>query len=124
MNLGPKDDGDTAAVDQSLANLIERVAGQLERQEAVDFETLIRQYPQHTERLRELLPAMQAMSQLADVGSAAEAHLRGQGQVPSDGHSGGNGRVLGDFRILRELGHGGMGSVYEAEQISLQRRVC
>jgi hypothetical protein len=31
---------------------------------------------------------------------------------------------LGDFRIIREVGRGGMGAVFEAEQISLRRRVA
>src|SRR5207245_4424351 len=32
--------------------------------------------------------------------------------------------TLPDFRILRRIGQGGMGVVYEAEQLSLKRRVA
>jgi len=31
---------------------------------------------------------------------------------------------LGDFRLIRKIGEGGMGTVFEAEQISLHRRVA
>ncbi|MFT4515511.1 MAG: serine/threonine protein kinase [Planctomycetota bacterium] len=34
------------------------------------------------------------------------------------------GRQIGDYRIIREAGRGGMGTVFEAQQISLDRRVA
>lgn len=33
-------------------------------------------------------------------------------------------RRLGDFELVRELGHGGMGVVYEARHVSLNRTVA
>ncbi|NBY01890.1 MAG: serine/threonine protein kinase [Planctomycetes bacterium] len=34
------------------------------------------------------------------------------------------GKLIGDFRVLYKLGHGGMGQVFLAEQVSLKRKVA
>src|SRR5262245_23207501 len=107
-----------ADADQSFADLLERVNRELEQRGAVNLDELANAHPQHMERLRSLLPAMAAMASWArDPKAAGGINVCASGTEQVAG-------VLGDFRIIREIGRGGMGVVYEAEQISMRRRVA
>ncbi len=57
-----------------------------------------------------------------DNPAQTSAATSGEGGAPSTLDL--TGRTLADFRILRQLGQGGMGQVYLAEQMSLKRKVA
>ncbi|MHC5541616.1 serine/threonine-protein kinase, partial [Singulisphaera rosea] len=77
-------------------------------------------HPECAEEIRELFPALMLMERLkpatGDVtGSFLEGGHELERHIPER---------VGDFRILREAGRGGMGIVFEAHQISLNRVVA
>ncbi len=80
----------------------------------------IDKYPQWADQIRELFPAMVMMEKL----KPGSAELTGDYADARGGRLAAGLEKLGDFRILREVGRGGMGIVYEAEQVSLGRHVA
>ncbi|MCA9116591.1 MAG: serine/threonine protein kinase [Planctomycetaceae bacterium] len=48
----------------------------------------------------------------------------GAGGAPARDGKGGKVKQLGDFKLVKKLGQGGMGTVYLAQQVSLDRRVA
>ncbi len=109
----------TNSGDRRLGELVEELTARLQEGKPIDVDLLAGAEPEQAERLRKLLPALRALGEMnrpdpVTSRSALESALPGG---PGPG-------VLGDFRILREVGRGGMGIVYEAEQVSLGRRVA
>jgi serine/threonine protein kinase/WD40 repeat protein/Flp pilus assembly protein TadD len=119
MTRSTSDRGILSQADPQLAALIDELTDRLQAGEAVDLEAYLRRHPDHAEPLRQLIPALEMMAELkrSAVRAAPSPSAPGRDSWPDVG-------VLGDFRILREVGRGGMGVVYEAEQISLGRRVA
>src|SRR5262249_8944470 len=73
---------------------------------------LLGRYPEIAAELADCLEALDFLPGAADELPASA----GDEPPPAE--------PLGDFRLVREIGRGGMGVVYEAEQLSLGRRVA
>ncbi|HJQ81899.1 MAG TPA: protein kinase, partial [Lacipirellulaceae bacterium] len=98
------------AVEAALADYFAR----LDRGEPIDVADIIARNPGCEAGLRQFLRQERNLHQA--VATAACGSLTPHGELA--------GRTVGDFRVKRLIGRGGMGVVYEAEQISLGRRIA
>lgn len=112
------DESDTigASSDEFYDDLVEEIAEQIEAGQSLDLEVYLARHPQYADKLRRVVPAMRAMVKLGMESLSGGARRKCEPEFP--------GGALGDYRIVCEIARGGMGVVYEAEQISLGRRVA
>ncbi len=90
-----------------LVRVLDEYMAALQAGEAPDRARLLAQHPALAAQLE---PCLAGIDFIHRAGSST-----GPDSAPA---------MLGEFRIIREVGRGGMGVVYEAEQTSLRRRVA
>jgi eukaryotic-like serine/threonine-protein kinase len=100
--------------DDELARVLDEYLAEVEAGRPVDAEEWIARHPALADRLRACLKGLQLVEEVAAVSRSTAAE-----RSSCDG-----GPELGDFQIVRTLGHGGMGVVFEAVQRSLGRHVA
>src|SRR5439155_7040405 len=104
---------------EPLEKLAEEFAERFRRGERPPLTEYVQKHPELAEEIRDLFPALVEMEELRPVGNQATGpYGRAEGVSPPVPER------LGDYRILREVAHGGMGVVYEAVQESLGRHVA
>ncbi|MCA9152672.1 MAG: protein kinase, partial [Planctomycetales bacterium] len=117
MTSGRESEPDIGHDATELHGILEQYEALLQAGTAPPIESFVADYPQHAQALAQILPTVQVLLDLSEH-SEDESVLslaRDSERAP---------RELGDFRLQREIGRGGMGIVYEAEQLSLRRQVA
>src|SRR5687768_7271536 len=102
--------------DVLLSQLADEFAARYRAGERPRVQEYLDRHPELADDIRELFPAMVAIERVK------EDHQ--EGEKEADEPPAQTPQQFGDFRIIREVGKGGMGVVYEAEQVSLGRRVA
>lgn len=113
LSASPSQDMD--ADDLLVFRAVQEYAAALEAGQRPDRAALLARHPALAERLADCLDGLEYMrGHTAQLWEQAAANP----SLPAGPVA------LGDFQIVRELGRGGMGIVYEAVQLSLNRRVA
>jgi serine/threonine protein kinase/WD40 repeat protein/tetratricopeptide (TPR) repeat protein len=99
--------------------LAEEFLERTRRGERPTLEQYVQQYPELAADIHDLFPTLLAMEHLKPATDTSHSASPRPALALDPTLT-----QLGDYRIIREVGRGGMGIVYEAEQVSLGRHVA
>jgi serine/threonine protein kinase len=102
--------------DSLLGQLAEEFTRRVREGKLPAIEEYALRYPGLAARIRELFPTLMLLEGMAATGDSGTAEAPPSLILP--------GSVFGNYRIEREIGRGGMGIVYEAVHILLEKRVA
>ena len=118
MNAIDQDDGLSACTAEEMPQLVvalEHYQEALRAGRPVDRDAFLAEHPEVAGRLAEYIEALELIQSVAGETTSDCGPMT----IPSPLASG---DILSEFRIVREIGRGGMGVVYEAEQLGLSGR--
>jgi serine/threonine protein kinase/Tfp pilus assembly protein PilF len=110
-----------APTDRRLVEALHEYMRELESGRAPDLEEM---QARHPEIATTLVACMEGIDIVHGLAPSFRESAVGPGTPDDLLPTPGTTRPLGDFLILRQIGRGGMGVVYEAQQLSLERRVA